>query len=55
MMGLYYKAPELTAEMLPGASWFYTGDIGYLDKVGFLHITGCKKKNDEVLVFVKGR
>ena len=55
MMGLYYKAPELTAEMLSGASWFYTGDIGYLDKVGFLHITVCKKKNDEVLVFVKGR
>ncbi len=35
----YYKNPEKTAEILKG-EWFYTGDLGYFDRQGFLHISG---------------
>lgn len=41
MLG-YYNAPELTDEVLSNG-WFRTGDYGYVDKKGYIYITGRKK------------
>ncbi|MFA7138829.1 MAG: long-chain fatty acid--CoA ligase [Bacteroidales bacterium] len=39
----YYKAPELTAEIIDEEGWLHTGDIGQLTPEGRLKITGRKK------------
>jgi long-chain acyl-CoA synthetase len=40
----YYNDPALTASAFDEEGWFRTGDIGYLDKDGFLMVTDRKKE-----------
>ncbi|MEG1207238.1 MAG: AMP-binding protein [Angelakisella sp.] len=39
----YYKLPEATAQVLTPDGWLKTGDEGYLDERGYLHVTGRLK------------
>jgi len=43
MLG-YYKAPELTAEVIDSEGFFHTGDIGVIEDGRFLRITDHKKE-----------
>lgn len=43
MLG-YYKAPDLTAEVIDSDGWFHTGDIGKIEKGKILVITDRKKE-----------
>lgn len=44
----YFGKPELTAKVIDEDGWLHTGDIGYFDHRGFLHVSG-RQKNTIVL------
>jgi long-chain acyl-CoA synthetase len=47
----YYKHAAATAEAIKD-DWFYSGDLGYIDRDGYLYITGRQK---EIIVLSSGK
>ncbi|MBO7741675.1 MAG: AMP-binding protein, partial [Victivallales bacterium] len=48
----YFERPEETAAVIDGEGWLHTGDLGYVDKDGYIFITGRKK---EIIVLSNGK
>ncbi len=51
MLG-YYENEEATKEAIDENGWFHTGDMGYIDKTGSIHITGRVKS---MIVLTNGK
>jgi long-chain acyl-CoA synthetase len=47
----YYQNPVLTAETIDPEGWLHTGDLGFIDQAGNLHIKGRSKS---VIVLANG-
>lgn len=47
----YFKQPDLTLSIIKDG-WFFSGDLGYIDKEGYLFITGREK---EVIILSSGK
>lgn len=51
MLG-YYNRPEETAQVIDSEGYVHTGDLGYIDEQGRIHITGRSK---EIIVLSNGK
>ena len=51
MLG-YYENEEATKEAIDENGWFHTGDMGFIDKTGSIHITGRVKS---MIVLTNGK
>lgn len=47
----YYLKPDLTADAIKG-EWFHSGDLGFIDRKGYVHISGRLK---EMIVLRSGK
>lgn len=47
----YFRQPQLTSQVIK-EGWLYTGDLGYLDKDGYLFLVGRKK---EIIILSSGK
>lgn len=45
----YWRDPEATAAVLDANGWVHTGDLGYLDAAGYLHLRGRQSE-----MFIRG-
>lgn len=51
MLG-YYNRPEETAQVIDKDGYVHTGDLGFIDEIGRIHITGRSK---EIIVLSNGK
>jgi len=51
IMNEYYNNPQATAQVIKD-SWLYTGDVGWLDKAGWLFLAAGRKKD---MIISKGQ
>lgn len=48
----YWNRPDATEAVLDSDGWLHTGDLGYMDSRGFVHITGRAK---DIIVLSNGK